>query len=113
LIFIDKNYLEGRKKDKGGLGYIMMMGLMMGKMMAALGLGGVGALALKALGVSMMALMLAAIIGLKKLTESGGDDGGHHVQYVTAHSEHHRKRREVDNEIPLPYKGWTQYAVNN
>lgn len=46
-----------------------------------MGLGGVGALALKALGVSMMALMLASIVGLKKLTEGGGD-GGHSVHYV-------------------------------
>lgn len=50
-------------------------------MMAALGLGGVGALALKALGVSMLALMLAAIVALKKLTEGHGD-GGHQVHYV-------------------------------
>lgn len=46
-----------------------------------MGLAGVGALALKALGVSMMALMLAAVAGLKKLTEGGGD-GGHQVHYV-------------------------------
>lgn len=36
-------------------------------MMAAMGLGGVGALALKALGVSMMALMLAGAAALKKV----------------------------------------------
>lgn len=35
--------------------------------MAAMGLGGVGALALKALGVSMMALMLAGAAALKKV----------------------------------------------
>lgn len=50
-------------------------------MLAALGLGGVGALALKALGVSLLALMLAGIVALKKLTEGGGD-GGHQVHYV-------------------------------
>lgn len=50
-------------------------------MMATMGLGGVAALAMKALGVSMMALMLAGIAGLKKLTEGGGD-GGHSVHYV-------------------------------
>lgn len=76
-------------------------------MMAALGLGGVGALAMKALGVSMMALMLAAIIGIKKLAEGGGhDDGGHHVQYVTAHDHHHRKRRDVQSNLDMPYRGW-------
>jgi Protein of unknown function (DUF1676) len=94
-------FSEARKKDKGGLGYVLMMGLMMGKMMAALGFGAVGAMALKALGVSMMALMLASIIGIKKLSEGGGG-GEHHVQYVSA--DHHRKRREVDEEVPLPYR---------
>ncbi|XP_055715321.1 uncharacterized protein LOC129809470 [Phlebotomus papatasi] len=101
------DFNEGRKKDKGGLGMVMMMGMMMAKMMAALGLGGVGALAMKALGVSMMALMLAAIIGIKKLAEGGGhDDGGHHVQYVTAHDHHHRKRRDVQSNLDMPYRGW-------
>lgn len=82
----------------------------MGKMIGALGLAGIGALAMKALGVSTLALLLAAIIGIKKLAESGHDDGGHHVQYVTAHADHHRKRREIDEIIPLPYKGWTHYS---
>ncbi|GAB0087553.1 hypothetical protein DMENIID0001_018770 [Sergentomyia squamirostris] len=104
-----ENVVEGRKKDKGGLGMVMMMGMMMAKMMAALGLGGVGALAMKALGVSMMALMLAAIIGIKKLAEGGGhDDGGHHVQYVTAH-DHHRKRRETGQNLEMPYRGWKSH----
>lgn len=90
------------------MGMILAMGMMMGKMIGAIGLGGVGLLAAKALGVSMLALMLAAIIGIKKLAESGHDDGGHQVHYVQAHgSEHHRKRRSVtDDDIPLPYKGW-------
>ncbi|XP_059610899.1 uncharacterized protein LOC132257873 [Phlebotomus argentipes] len=106
-----ENVVEGRKKDKGGLGMVMMMGMMMAKMMAALGLGGVGALAMKALGVSMMALMLAAIIGIKKLADgSGHDDGGHHVQYVTAH-DHHRKRREVRRNLDMPYRGWKQHSL--
>jgi hypothetical protein len=38
-----------------------------GKMMAAMGLAGVGGLAMKALGVSMAALMLAGIVALKKV----------------------------------------------
>lgn len=40
----------------------------LGKMMAAMGLAGVGGLALKALGVSMMALMLAGAAALKKVS---------------------------------------------
>ncbi|CRK92106.1 CLUMA_CG005654, isoform A [Clunio marinus] len=104
----------GGGKDKGG-GAILMSGLMMGKMMAAMGLAGVGALAAKALGVSMMALMLAGIVALKKLTEGHGD-GGHQVHYVSAGGDHHRRRRsaEYSNErsdvhdsiAPLPYRGY-------
>lgn len=80
----------------------MMMGLMMAKMMGALGFAGVGALAAKALGVSMMALLLSAIVGLKKLAE-GGHGGGH--------SEHHRRRRDLEEESKgsfdfLPYRAW-------
>lgn len=95
---------EARKKDKSGLGAIMMMGMMMAKMMGALGMAGVGALAAKALGVSVMALMLSAIVALKKLTEGGHSDG---------HSEHHhrrRRRREVgaeqNEQLDVPYSGW-------
>ena len=50
-------------------------------MLAALGLGAVGALALKALGVSLAALLLAGLVALKKLTEGGGG-GDHQVHYV-------------------------------
>lgn len=80
----------------------MMMGLMMAKMMGALGFAGVGALAAKALGVSMMALLLSAIVGLKKLAE-GGHGGGH--------SDHHRRRRDLSSEAEskgdfLPYRAW-------
>lgn len=60
----------------GGGGGVMLMGLMMGKLMAALGIGGVGLLAMKALMVSALALMLSLIIGLKKLVHHDDDDGG-------------------------------------
>lgn len=109
---------EARKKDKGGLGLVMMMGMMMAKMMAALGFGGVGMLALKALGVSMMALMLSAILGLKKLSDGGGHGGGHggrqnvyydieEVHHGHGDEEHERRRRELyETYSPLPYKSW-------
>lgn len=85
----------------------MMMGLMMGKMMAALGMGGIALMAMKALGVALLALMLSAIIGLKKLTEKHDDGGEQHV-YVQAHGggHDHRRRREIDEAVPLPYKAW-------
>lgn len=57
-------------------------------MLAALGLGAVGALALKALGASLAALLLAGLVALKKLTEGGGD-GGHQVHYVRITNPNH------------------------
>lgn len=66
----------GKGGGGGGGGGVMLMGLMMGKMMAALGLGGVGLLAMKALMVSALALMLSIIIGLKKLVHHDDDGGG-------------------------------------
>ncbi|XP_040154686.1 uncharacterized protein LOC120895410 [Anopheles arabiensis] len=111
---------EARKKDKGGLGAIMMMGLMMGKLLAALGFGGVGLLALKALGVSMIALLLSAILGLKKLTEHGDHKGRHNDEHFEVHSEDHhgheggaRKRRSAEEETlasQMAYSGWAQFV---
>ncbi|KAM7359236.1 osiris 5 [Cochliomyia hominivorax] len=119
---------ESRKKDKGN-GMIMALGLMMSKMMAVMGLGGIGALAMKALGVAMTALMMAAMVGVKSLANQG-HESSHSVQYVTADGHHHRRRRrrsnfnnnnniatglqstmipsaEVKMELPsLAYRGW-------
>ncbi|XP_073820271.1 osiris 5 [Musca autumnalis] len=120
---------EARKKDKGG-GAMMLMAVMFSKMMAVMGLGGLGALAMKALGVSMMALMMAALVGVKSLA-SQGHESTHSVQYVTADGHHHRRRRRrnvgivannnyaigsedvmlhenVKSTLPLVYRGWTQ-----
>lgn len=89
------------------MGGLILMGAMMSKMMAAIGMGAIGALAAKALGVALMALMLAALVGLKKLTEHGHDDGGsHQVKYIMAHGDDHRRKRAIDDDIPLPYRGW-------
>lgn len=97
----------GRGKKGGMGGGIVLMGLMMGKMMAALGIGGVGLLAMKALMVSALALMLAVIIGLKKLVSHDHDDGGHTVIHATAHGGHeHRKKREAAD---MAYQAWNEY----
>ncbi|XP_037811247.1 uncharacterized protein LOC119603315 [Lucilia sericata] len=111
---------EARKKDKGN-GMIMALGLMMSKMMAVMGLGGIGALAMKALGVAMTALMMAAMVGVKSLANQG-HESSHSVQYVSADGHHHRRRRRSNNhniniatvsekdvkmELPsLVYRGW-------
>lgn len=55
-------------------------------MMAQLAYGKIAFIAGTALLTAKMALVLSAIVGLKKLVSSGG--GGHEVIYATA-SEHH------------------------
>ncbi|XP_012287511.1 uncharacterized protein LOC105703593 [Orussus abietinus] len=78
---------EGRKKkDKGMGGALMMGGLALAGMMAQLAFGKIALLAGTALVTAKIALVISAIIGLKKLVHGGG--GGHEVIYATA-SEHH------------------------
>ncbi|XP_062124263.1 uncharacterized protein LOC133837497 [Drosophila sulfurigaster albostrigata] len=102
---------EARKKDKGQ-GLILAMALMFGKMMAVLGLGGIGALAMKALGVAMVALMLAGMVGLKSAAQQG-QESSHTISYVTGEGHHHKRRRraagriQIVSEEPSPYRGWT------
>ncbi|KAM0736214.1 hypothetical protein ACS0PU_010175 [Formica fusca] len=70
---------EGRKKkNKMGL---LAIPLLIGGTLVPLALGALALLAGKALIVSKLALVLAAIIGLKKLV-SGGHDHGHEVVQV-------------------------------
>ncbi|XP_066582092.1 uncharacterized protein [Prorops nasuta] len=75
---------EGRKK-KEKYGGLMLGGLAIAGMMAQLAYGKIAFLAGTALLTAKIALVLSAIIGLKKLVSSGG--GGHEVIYATA-SEH-------------------------
>ena len=106
----------GRKKDKGGYGGLLAMGVMMKGMLTALGLGGLGLLALKALMVSAMALLLSAVIGIKKLASKDDDHGsGHVVQVVPVHSGgdhgHYKKKRSatdggIDDPAWLAYQGY-------
>ncbi|XP_030562940.1 uncharacterized protein LOC115764193 [Drosophila novamexicana] len=94
---------EARKKDKGQ-GLLLAMALMFGKMMAVLGLGGIGALAMKALGVAMVALMMAGMLGLKSAAQQG-QESSHSISYVTGEGHHHkRRRREAGNT--LAYRAW-------
>lgn len=107
---------SARKKDKGGYGGLLAMGLMMKGMLTALGLGGLGLLAMKALMVSAMALLLSAVIGIKKLASKDDDHGsGHVVQVVPVHSGgdhgHYRKKRSatdggIDDPAWLAYQGY-------
>ncbi|XP_029160718.1 uncharacterized protein LOC114932598 [Nylanderia fulva] len=74
---------EGRKK-KNKLGGLLAIPLLIGGTLVPLALGALALLAGKALIVSKLALVLAAIIGLKKLV-SGGHDHGHEVVQVGGH----------------------------
>ncbi|XP_075986660.1 osiris 5 [Anticarsia gemmatalis] len=106
LKFVDSSYKEnavsGRGKGGGG-GGVALIGLMFAKALGAMGIGGLGLLTMKALAVSALALMLSAIVGVKKLASHDGHDD-HQVIYA-GHG-HHRRRRDV---TPLPYRGWTHY----
>ncbi|XP_069679309.1 uncharacterized protein Osi5 [Periplaneta americana] len=105
---------SARKKDKGQ-GTLLAMGLMMKGMLTAMGLGGLGLLTMKALMVSAMALMLSAIVGIKKLTSKDDDHGGGHVVSVVPvhHSGgdhgHYRKRRSTDGDMDDP--AWLAYRA--
>ncbi|XP_076295471.1 uncharacterized protein LOC143216383 [Lasioglossum baleicum] len=78
---------EGRKKKGKGYGALMMGALAVGAMMAQLAYGKIAFIAGTALLTAKIALVLSAIIGLKKLVSSSGG-GGHEVIYATG-SEHH------------------------
>ncbi|XP_064550767.1 uncharacterized protein Osi5 [Drosophila montana] len=94
---------EARKKDKGQ-GLLLAMALMFGKMMAVLGLGGIGALAMKALGVAMVALMMAGMLGLKSAAQQG-QESSHSISYVTGEGHHHKRRRRAASDT-LAYRAW-------
>ncbi|XP_053976600.1 uncharacterized protein LOC128889210 [Hylaeus anthracinus] len=72
---------EGRKKKKN-MG-LLAIPLLIGGTLVPLALGALALLAGKALIVSKLALVLASIIGLKKLV-SGGGDHGHEVVQVAS-----------------------------
>ncbi|XP_031847317.1 uncharacterized protein LOC116433402 [Nomia melanderi] len=78
---------QGRKKKDKGYGALLMGALAVGAMMAQLAYGKIAFLAGTALLTSKIALVLSAIIGLKKLVSNQGG-GGHEVIYATG-SEHH------------------------
>ncbi|XP_068977895.1 uncharacterized protein [Bombus flavifrons] len=78
---------QGRKKKDKGYGALMMGALAVGAMMAQLAYAKIAFLAGTALLTAKIALVLSAIIGLKKLVSSQGG-GGHEVIYATG-GEHH------------------------
>ncbi|XP_043266996.1 uncharacterized protein [Venturia canescens] len=100
----------GKKGDNG----LLIMAVMMGKMMAAIGFGSLGMLAMKALMVSSLALMLSLIVAAKKFASSQDSGGGHHVVYAQE-SGHHHSKRSVDFDDPefSPYSGYASlYGIS-
>ncbi|XP_076759318.1 uncharacterized protein LOC143428387 [Xylocopa sonorina] len=75
---------EGRKK-KNKMGGLLAIPLLIGGTLVPLALGALALLAGKALIVSKLALVLASIIGLKKLVSGGGDHGHEVVQVAGGH----------------------------
>ncbi|KAK9880007.1 hypothetical protein WA026_008519 [Henosepilachna vigintioctopunctata] len=110
--------VTGRRKNGGGGGNggggmgngVMVVGVMMGKLLATLGIAGVALLAKKALFVSALALILSVIIGLKKLVHSDDHDSGHtviHASHGHGHDHHdYRKKREAAN---IAFRGWESF----
>ncbi|ERL86317.1 hypothetical protein D910_03725 [Dendroctonus ponderosae] len=89
----DESAGTARKKDKkggDGMGMILAAGAMMKGMLMALALGGIAALAGKALMTGLISLLLSAIIGLKSLSGGGGGHSTYEVVakpiYSTSHS---------------------------
>uniref|UniRef100_A0A6P7FQ82 Uncharacterized protein LOC114332897 n=1 Tax=Diabrotica virgifera virgifera TaxID=50390 RepID=A0A6P7FQ82_DIAVI len=78
---------EGRGKKKKGNQGLLLLPLILGGTLIPLALGALALLAGKALIVSKLALVLAGIIGLKKLLSGhGGSDNGHVEVYSAGHS---------------------------
>lgn len=94
-------FVAGRKRKGAGAGLGWAFGLS-GGMMGALGLGAIAMMAGKALTISMMALLLAALSALKK----GGGGGDHGTTYEvinvpTGHG-HHGHGRSLVTGVELP-----------
>jgi hypothetical protein len=77
---------------------------MMAGLMIPLKLGALAMLAGKALIVSKLALVLAAIVGLKKLLSSGHEESSYQVVQVPGG--HHGHRRNLE----LPYRAYAPVA---
>ncbi|XP_032663376.1 uncharacterized protein LOC116840595 [Odontomachus brunneus] len=78
---LQRSFTEEGRKKKNKMGGLLAIPLLIGGTLVPLALGALALLAGKALIVSKLALVLASIIGLKKLV-SGGHDHGHEVVQV-------------------------------
>ncbi|XP_069679305.1 uncharacterized protein Osi8 [Periplaneta americana] len=93
---------EARKKKKGSS--LLLLPLMMAGMLVPIALAGLALLAGKALIISKLALVLAGIIGLKKLL--GGSGGGHHEASYQVVSGHGGSRNFEHDPHLLAYRSY-------
>lgn len=99
----DSNSVEGRKKkDKKGNGAYIMIPLLLGGTFVPIAYGALAMLAGKALIVSKLALVLASIIGIKKLLSGGGGGKESSHEVVVSSGGHSGWGRDFD----MAYSGW-------
>ncbi|XP_062124099.1 uncharacterized protein LOC133837379 [Drosophila sulfurigaster albostrigata] len=99
----DSNSIEGRKKkDKKGSGAYIMIPLLLGGTIVPIAYGALAMLAGKALIVSKLALVLASIIGIKKLLSGGGGGKESSHEVVVSSGGHSGWGRDFD----VAYSGW-------
>ncbi|ALC46829.1 Osi8 [Drosophila busckii] len=97
------NSVEGRKKkDKKGSGAYIMIPLLLGGTLVPIAYGALAMLAGKALIVSKLALVLASIIGIKKLLSGGGGGKESSHEVVVSSGSHSGWGRDFD----MAYSGW-------
>jgi len=102
--------VEGRKKkEKKGSGAMIMIPLLLGGTIVPLAYGALAMLAGKALIVSKLALVLASIIGIKKLLSGGGGGKESSHEVVVSSGGHSGWGRELDTA----YSGWKPAAKDS
>ncbi|XP_026674962.1 uncharacterized protein LOC113465163 [Ceratina calcarata] len=82
---LQRSFVEEGRRKKNKMGGLLAIPLLIGGTLVPLALGALALLAGKALIVSKLALVLASIIGLKKLVSGGGDHGHEVVQVSGGH----------------------------
>ncbi|XP_022220816.1 uncharacterized protein LOC111073011 [Drosophila obscura] len=99
----DGSTSEGRKKkEKKGNGAYIMIPLLLGGTFVPIAYGALAMLAGKALIVSKLALVLASIIGIKKLLSGGGGGKESSHEVVVSGGGHSGWGRDFD----MAYSGW-------
>ncbi|KAF7987587.1 hypothetical protein HCN44_003450 [Aphidius gifuensis] len=100
--------LPGFGGGKKGDNSFVILAIMMGKMLGMMSFGALGIVAMKALGVSLLALVLSIFLAAKKYSSgSPKSDGEHHVVYAQDIQTSHEKRSVTDENL-LPYRGYAE-----